>query len=101
MTALDHFKANGITSFTDAAIGPGGEAYVYGVMSAEFVNIYKELLDEGQLTARVNVLLLMGDYGGLTLEDLKSNIETLKLPTDIDKKWLIFRESRFLPMGFR
>ncbi len=90
LTALEHFKANGITSFTDAAIGPGGEAYVYGVMSAEFVSIYKELLDEGQLTARASVLLLMGDYGALTLEDLKSNIETFKVPTDIDKTWLNF-----------
>jgi len=90
LTALEHFKSNGITSFTDAAIGPGGEAYVYGVMSAEFVNIYKELLDEGQLTARANVLLLMGDYGALTLEDLKSNIETFRVPTDIDKSWLNF-----------
>jgi len=90
LTALKHFKSNGITSFTDAAIGPGGEAYVYGVMSAEFVKIYKELLDEGQLTARASVLLLMGDYGALTLEDLKSNIETFKIPTDIDKSWLNF-----------
>jgi predicted amidohydrolase YtcJ len=90
LTALEHFKSNGITSFTDAAIGPGGEAYVYGVMSAEFVNIYKELLDEGQLTARARVLLLMGDYGALTLEDLKSNIETFKVPTGLDKSWLNF-----------
>jgi predicted amidohydrolase YtcJ len=90
LTALEHFKANGITSFTDAAIGPGGEAYVYGVMSGEFVNIYKELLEEGQLTARASVLLLMGDYGALTLEDLKSNIETFKVPTDLDNSWLNF-----------
>jgi hypothetical protein len=90
LTALDHFKTNGITSFTDAAIGPGGEAYVYGVMSAEFVNIYKELLEEGQLTARASVLLLMGDYGALTLEDLKSNIETFEVPTDLDNSWLNF-----------
>ncbi|MGD8713874.1 MAG: amidohydrolase [Desulfobacterales bacterium] len=90
LTALEHFSANGVTSFTDAAIGPGGETYVYGVMSAEFVDIYKELLDEGQLTARVNVLLLLGDYGGLTLEDLKMNMEAFKVPTDLDKSWLNF-----------
>jgi len=90
ITALNHLNANGVTSFTDAAIGPGGETYLYGVMSGEFVNIYKELLDEGNLTARVNVLLLMGDYGALTLEDLKKNIETFKVPTDVDKAWLNF-----------
>jgi predicted amidohydrolase YtcJ len=59
-------------------------------MSAEFVDIYKELLDEGSLTARVNVLLLLGDYGALTLEDLKKNIETFKVPKDVDKAWLNF-----------
>jgi len=90
LTALSHLNANGVTSFTDAAIGPGGEDYVYGVMSGEFVNIYKELLEEGQLTARVNVLLLYGDYGALTLEDIKKNMETFEVPTDIDKTWLKF-----------
>jgi len=90
LTALSHLNANGVTSFTDAAIGPGGEAYVSGVMSAEFVGLYKELLEEGNLTARVTVLLLMGDYGALTLEDLKKNIETFKVPMDVDKAWLNF-----------
>ncbi|MBM4338270.1 MAG: amidohydrolase [Deltaproteobacteria bacterium] len=90
LTALRHLNANGVTSFTDAAIGPGGETYVYGVMSAEFVDIYRELLNEGSLTARVNVLLLLGDYGALTLEDLKKNMETFKVPKDVDKAWLNF-----------
>ncbi len=90
ITALDHLKRNGITSYTDAAIGPGGEAYVYGVMSAEFIDIYGEMLKEGGLTARVNILLLLGEYGGLTLDDLRSNLETLKLPADVDKEWLNF-----------
>jgi predicted amidohydrolase YtcJ len=90
LTALDHLKANGVTSFTDGAIGPGGETYVYGVMSAEFVKIYQELLEEGNLTARVNVLLLLGDYGALALGDLKRNIEAFKVPGDVDKAWLNF-----------
>jgi predicted amidohydrolase YtcJ len=90
LTTLDHLKANGVTSFTDAAIGPGGEMYVYGVMSAEFIDIYRELLEEGNLTARVTVLLLMGEYGALTLEDLKKNIESFRVPEKVDKTWLNF-----------
>jgi len=90
LTTLDHLKANGVTSYTDAAIGPGGEMYVYGVMSAEFIDIYKELLKEGNLTARVNVLLLFGEYGALTLEDLRRNIESFKVAADVDKAWLSF-----------
>jgi predicted amidohydrolase YtcJ len=90
VTALEHLNANGVTSFTDAAIGPGGEAFLYGVMSGEFVDIYRELLEEGRLTARANVLLLYGDYGALTLEDIKRNIESFEVPTDVDGDWLRF-----------
>jgi len=90
VTALEHLNANGVTSFTDAAIGPGGEAFLYGVMSGEFVDIYRELLEEGRLTARANVLLLYGDYGALTLEDIKRNIESFEVPSDVDGDWLRF-----------
>ncbi len=90
ITALDHLKRNGITSFTDAAIGPGGEAFAHGVMSAEFIDIYREMLFKGDLTARVNILLLLGEYGGLTLDNLKNNLETLELHNDVDKEWLNF-----------
>jgi predicted amidohydrolase YtcJ len=90
LNALDHFKANGITSFTDAAIGPGGEKFSDGVMSAEFIDIYKELLDEEKLTARVNILLLLGDYGALTLKDLQHHMTSFKTPKDVDHHWLKF-----------
>jgi predicted amidohydrolase YtcJ len=90
LTALEHFCKNGITSFTDAAIGPGGENYTYGVMSADFIGIYKELLQSGRLTARATILLLLGDYGALTLADLQRHMDTLQLPEDIDSTWLNF-----------
>ena len=90
MTTLSHLNANGVTSFTDAAIGPGGESFLYGVMSAEFVDLYQELLAEGKLSARVAVLLLLGDYGALTYEDLENGLNTYKIPTDVDKTWLQF-----------
>ncbi len=90
LTALSHLNANGVTSFTDAAIGPGGESFVYGVMSAEFVELYQELLAEGKLTARVAVLLLLGDYGALTYEDLENGLKTFKVPKGVDKEWLQF-----------
>ena len=99
LTALKHLNANGVTSITDAAIGPGGENYLYGVMSGEFVNLYKELLEEGQLTARVTALLLYGDYGALTLEDIKKNVETFKIPTDIDDTWLKFQGIKIFADG--
>ncbi len=90
LTALSHLNANGVTSFTDAAIGPGGEAYLYGVMGAECVELYQELLAEGELTARVTALLLLGEYGAFTYEDLKQGLETFKPPTGLDTTWLQF-----------
>jgi len=90
VTTLNHLNANGVTSFTDAAIGPGGESFLYGVMSAEFVDLYQELLAEGKLSARVAVLLLLGDYGALTYEDLENGLKTYKIPTNADKTWLQF-----------
>lgn len=99
LTALSHLNAQGVTSFTDAAIGPGGETFLYGVMSGQFANIYKELLEEGKLTARANVLLLYGDYGALTLEDIKKNIETFEVPTDMDKTWLNFPGAKIFADG--
>ena len=90
VTTLNHLNANGVTSFTDAAIGPGGESFLYGVMSDEFVDLYQELLDEGKLSARVAVLLLLGDYGALTYEDLENGLKTYKMPANLDKAWLQF-----------
>ena len=90
LTTLSHLNAQGVTSFTDAAIGPGGETFLSGVMSAEFVDLYQELLAEGKLTARVAVLLLLGDYGALTYEDLENGLKTFKVPTDVDKQLLQF-----------
>lgn len=90
LTTLSHLNANGVTNFTDAAIGPGGETFLYGVMSTEFVDLYQELLAEGRLTARVNILLLLGDYGALTYDDLENGLNTFKVPSGFDKTWLQF-----------
>ena len=90
LMTLDHLKANGITSYTDGGIGPGGDKSLYGMESAQLIEIYKELLEAGELTARVTVLLLYGKYGALTLEDIKKHIDVFKTPTDVDKVWLRF-----------
>jgi len=89
-TALQHLNAQGITSVTDAAIGPGGETFVSGVMSAEFVDLYQEVLAEGNLTVRVSVLLLLGNYGSLNYNDLEQGLKTFKVPAVMDKQALQF-----------
>ncbi len=90
LTALGHLNAQGITSITDAAIGPGGETFVYGVMSAEFIDIYQEMLVEGSLTARLTVLLLLGDYGALNYGDLEDGLKKFQVPVNMDQQRLQF-----------
>ena len=88
LTTLSHLNANGITSFTDPAIGPGGEKSLFGAMNQEFLEVYKELQSDGQLSARVNILLLFGQYGSLTLSDLKNNLSDFTVPGDVNDQWL-------------
>ena len=90
LSAIGILNSHGVTSITDAAIGPGGEAYVSGVMSAEFLDIYQELLVEGRLSVRATVLLLLGEYGALTYDDLKKGLQTLQPPRGADREWLQF-----------
>jgi predicted amidohydrolase YtcJ len=90
LAALKIFNANGITSFTDAALGPGGEAYSYGVMSADCIDIYKELFNQENLTVRLSILLLFGEYGALSYDDLKKGLETFGIPVSSDNKWIQF-----------
>ncbi|MBW2368640.1 MAG: amidohydrolase [Deltaproteobacteria bacterium] len=90
INTLDDLKRNGITSYTEGAVGPGGDAYLYGLLGSEFIDVYAELQKENRLTARVNALLLLGKYGSLTMEDLQDNIESLRLPRHMDKIWLNF-----------
>lgn len=99
VSAIKLLNSQGVTSFTDAAIGPGGEAYVGGVMSGEFVDIYRELLADGELNARATILLLLGDYGALTYDDLAAGLKNFKPPTDVDPQWLNFPGAKIFADG--
>lgn len=90
LSAFKDLNANGITSFTDAAVGPGGDAYLYGVMSTECIDIYRELFNDANLTMRLTILLLFGEYGGLSYEDMKKGLETFPVPTSPDRNWIQF-----------
>ena len=88
ISAMKQFNANGITSYTEGALGPGGDASEGGLLGTECIEIYKELHDHGELTARVTILLLMGEYGVLSMEDLKRGLDSFKTPSDLDNEWL-------------
>ncbi|MER5967962.1 amidohydrolase [Streptomyces sp. NPDC002057] len=48
----------GVTSYTEPGLGPGGDGIMRGALGAETLDVYRELLAGGELTARLGVLLL-------------------------------------------
>ncbi|MFF0464496.1 amidohydrolase family protein [Streptomyces mexicanus] len=48
----------GVTSYTEPGLGPGGAGLMRGALSAETLEVYRRLPADGELTARVGVLLL-------------------------------------------
>ena len=57
-STLDKLRALGITSYTEPGLGPGGEQILGGGLGAQGLDVYRRLLADDELTARVSVLLL-------------------------------------------
>ena len=74
MTMIRELNARGITSITDASLGPGGAGFGGGLMDAECISVYNDLSNEGQLSLRVSFLYLLGQYGGCSLADFQQFI---------------------------
>jgi predicted amidohydrolase YtcJ len=90
LTAMKEMNKNGITSYTEAALGPGGDTYNGGVLGEKVIEVYKDLYHEDKLTARISILLLFGEYGAGDYESLKNGVETYDWPEGYDPKWLRF-----------
>ncbi|WP_316528293.1 amidohydrolase [Kitasatospora brasiliensis] len=58
----------GVTSYTEPGLGPGGEGIMRGALGGETLDVYRELLADGELTARVGVLLLPTGMASTTEE---------------------------------
>ena len=90
LNAQAEMRKNGITSYTEGALGPGGNTYAGGLLGEDCIGVYKDLYKEKNLTARVSILLLFGEYGGLGFEDLKKGVESYAWPKGLDSRWLRF-----------
>jgi len=87
-TAFAEFNSQGVTSLTDAAIGPGGEVLARGMWSSESLNIYHEMNRRGELNLRINVLLLMGENGCVRLQDMQAGLAAWQTPRGLDPEWV-------------
>lgn len=69
--ALAEMTALGITSITEAALGPGGAGYQGGLLGPDCIGVYQDLLEDEELRMRVNILYLFGEYGANSLADFE------------------------------
>ncbi len=81
-------NARGITSVTDAALGPGGISYQGGLLGSECISVYNDLHNEEALTVRVNILYLFGEYGAISLADFQRSILEIGLHSGFGDEWL-------------
>jgi len=88
LTAMKELNSIGITSITEGALGPGGGDFQGGLLGSECISVYNDLYDEGTLSVRVNIMLLFGEYGALSLKDLQKGISYLGIHTGFGSEWL-------------
>ncbi len=74
ITMMRDLNARGITSTTDASLGPGGIGFEGGLMDSECISAYNDLCNENKLSLRVNILYLLGQYGGCSFADFQQFI---------------------------
>ncbi|MFJ2811546.1 amidohydrolase [Kitasatospora sp. NPDC087271] len=67
-SALATLARLGVTSYTEPGLGPGGDGIMRGALGTETLDVYRRLLADGELTARVGVLLLPTGMASTTEE---------------------------------
>ncbi|GAA3368346.1 amidohydrolase [Streptomyces sannanensis] len=86
-STLAKLRALGITSYTEPGLGPGGDRIMGGALSQETLDVYRRLLADGELTARVNVLLLPTGMSS-TAADFARALDALDVPESDDPRRL-------------
>ncbi|WP_306320173.1 MULTISPECIES: amidohydrolase [unclassified Streptomyces] len=81
-SAVAALHAEGITSYTEPGLGPGGTRILGGGLGTDSLDAYVELARAGELAARVSVLLLPAPMGG-SAADVRENLAGLGVPDDV------------------
>ncbi|MGW1106525.1 amidohydrolase [Streptomyces sp. NPDC002540] len=86
-SALATLAGLGVTSYTEPGLGPGGDGIMRGALGAETLDVYRRLLADGELTARVGVLLLPTGMAS-TAEEFARTLTALGDSGDADPRRL-------------
>ncbi|WP_448616537.1 amidohydrolase [Modestobacter sp. URMC 112] len=84
-SAVTTLQRLGITSITDPALGPGGEALAGGAMGSEGLEVYAELAARGELGVRVGALLLPTGMSGSAAE-FREALPGIEVPPSPDPR---------------
>lgn len=66
--------AQGITSLTEPGLGPGGKALIGGACTTDALELLGDLAADGELTMRINALLLFAGTGGVSAEAVRAGL---------------------------
>ncbi|QOV34149.1 amidohydrolase [Streptomyces ferrugineus] len=84
---IRELHSRGITSYTEPGLGPGGAGTLFGGLSTDNWHAYAELAADGELEARVSVLLLPAPMGG-SADDVRAGLAELRRPESADPRLL-------------
>lgn len=84
-TTIATLHAEGITSFTEPGLGPGGESLFAGALGGEALDVYADLARAKALPIRVSALLLFTGMSGGAAE-VERGLSTYRYPTDTDRR---------------
>ncbi|TYB41188.1 amidohydrolase [Actinomadura chibensis] len=85
--AVAVLQREGITSFTEPGLGPGGKSLFAGAADQLTLDVYADLARAGDLGARVSVLLLLTGMGGSAAE-IAAGLASARIPADVDPRLL-------------
>lgn len=85
---MRQMAAEGVTSYTEAALGPGGDHYNGGLLGQGVIHAYRALNAAGLLTARVSILVLFEDSSRMNPKRLADGIAAFDWQSGTDPMWL-------------
>lgn len=84
--AVARLHAQGITSFTDPGLGPGGDGLGGGTQGMETLHAYADLAREGGLQARVSTLFLPCSQSGGSAAAVDAALRAFTPPSGVDPR---------------
>ncbi|HGY3897639.1 TPA: amidohydrolase [Klebsiella aerogenes] len=88
IAAQRFMNSEGYASYTEGAMGPGENTREVGAAGELGITAYRQLQDEGKLTARVSIAFYSADKGVQSYAILKRCLDNFIFPTFPDRNWL-------------